>query len=201
MGMPADMQQVVAVSDAKSRPEHPWSYKWANPDDEDKMKEAMEDIAREALGLKVAKPAPVAKRASAKSRAKVAPPPEPPPLVGENFRVFELAYGSGATMVLSAHTDGPAKEQKFVTLVAQPDLYGNPLVVLKNVTDGSHLDETPRMRLVDAVDAQADNRGELLFELRGASQRQFALYRVMRGTAEKIFVTAGAEYGVAPGGE
>jgi hypothetical protein len=117
----------------------------------------------------------------------------------EKFRVFELAYGAGATMVLSAHTDGPPKEQKFVTIVAQPDLYGNPLVLLKNVTDGEHLDETPRMHLIDAVDALADNRGELLFELRGATQRQFALYRVLRGTAEKIFVTGGGEYGIAPG--
>ena len=48
-------------------------------------------------------------------------------------------------------------------------------------------------------DAMADNRGELLFELRGASQRQFALYRVLRGTAEKIFVTGGGEYGIVPG--
>jgi hypothetical protein len=102
-------------------------------------------------------------------------------------------------MVLSAHTDGPAKEQKFVTLIAQPDLYGDALVLLKNVTDGGHLDQTPRMRLVDAVDALADNRGELLFELRGATQRQFALYRVLRGSAEKIFVTGGGEFGVVPG--
>ena len=94
---------------------------------------------------------------------------------------------------------GLQKTQKFVTLIAQPDLYGNPLVLLKNVTDGAHLDETPRMHLVDAVDVLADNRGELLFELRGASQRQFALYRVLRGTAEKIFVTGGGEFGVAPG--
>ncbi len=50
MGLPTDMQQAVAVSDAKTRPEHPWSYTWANPDDEEKMKEAMEDIARQALG-------------------------------------------------------------------------------------------------------------------------------------------------------
>jgi hypothetical protein len=55
------------------------------------------------------------------------------------------------------------------------------------------------MRLVDAVDVLADNRGELLFELRGTTQRQFALYRVLRGTAEKIFVTGGGEFGVAPG--
>ena len=98
-------------------------------------------------------------------------------------------------MVLSAHTDGPPKLQKFVTLIAQPDLYGNVLLLFKNVTDGSHLDDTPRMRLVDAVDAMADNRGELLFELRGATQRQFALYRVLRGTAEKVFVSGGGQYG------
>jgi hypothetical protein len=110
-------------------------------------------------------------------------------LQGEEFKVFELAYGSGATMVLSAHTEGTGAEQKFVTLVAQPDLYGNIVVLLKNVTDGAHLDDNPRMRLIDAVDALADNRGELLFELRGATQRQFALYRVLRGQADKIFVS------------
>ena len=125
------------------------------------------------------------------------PPPAPAPLIDEQFRVFELAYGSGATLVLTAHTDAPRAQMKFVTLVAQPDLYGNALVLLKSVTDGAHLDETPRMRLVDAVDAMADNRGELLFELRGATQRQFALYRVLRGRAEKLFVSGGGEFGTA----
>ena len=124
-----------------------------------------------------------------KSTKPAPPPPPPAPLLDEQFRVFELAYGSGATLVLIAHTGGPPAQQKFVTLIAQPDLYGNVLVLLKNVTDGSHLDEKPRMRLIDAVDALADNRGELLFELRGATQRQFALYRVLRGQAEQLFVT------------
>jgi len=71
-------------------------------------------------------------------------------------------------------------------------------VLLKNVTDGAHLDETPRMKLVDAVDAMADNRGELLFEMRGQTQRQFALYRVLRGQAEKLFVSGGGELGAQP---
>jgi hypothetical protein len=118
------------------------------------------------------------------------PPPPPVPLVDEQFRVFELAYGSGATLVLSARTDGEGAQRKFVTLVAQPNLYGDVLVLLKSVTDAAHLDVTPRMRLVDAVDAMADNRGELLFELRGATQRQFALYRVLRGQADKLFSSA-----------
>ena len=198
MGFPPDLQQAVAVSDARTRPEHLWNYAWSNPDDEAKMKSSLEDIARDALGLNPPPPkaASAPKRAPTKKTAKPAPPPPPPaPLVDEQFRVFELAYGSGATLVLTAHTDGPAAQQKFVTLVAQPDLYGNVLVLLRNVTDGAHLDEKPRMRLVDAVDAMADNRGELLFELRGAPQRQFALYRVLRGQAEKLFVNGGGEFG------
>ena len=199
MGLPPNMQQAVAVSDAKTRPDHPWDYAWANPEDEAKMKSALEEIARDALGLKPPAPAPVPapKKPSARKSAKPAPPPPSPapaPLLDEQFRVFELAYGSGATLVLTARTDGSLAEQKFVTLVAQPDVYGNVLVLLKNVTDGAHLDEAPRMRLVDAVDAMADNRGELLFELRGNTLRQFALYRVLRGQAEKLFVTGGGEF-------
>jgi hypothetical protein len=197
MGLPAEMQQTVAVSDAKSRPEHPWTYAWSNPDDEARMKSALEEIARDALGL--SPPTPTPRRATpqraAHKAAKPLPPPEPLPLIDEHFRVFELAYGTGATLVLSARTDGPFAEQKFVTLIGQPDLYGNLRVLLKSVTDGVHLDETPRMRLVDAVDALADNRGELVFELRGATQRQFALYRILRGQAEKLFVTATGAFG------
>lgn len=192
IGLPPDMHQAVAVSDAKTRPEHLWTFSWANPDDEAKMKADMEDLARKALGIvqPPAAPAAKARTTAATRKAKPLPTAPPPvPLLDEQFRVFELAYGSGATMVLSAHTDGQGAQQKFVTIVGQPDLYGNVIVLLKNVTDAAHLDDTPRMRLVDAVDALADNRGELLFELRGATQRQFALYRVLRGQVDKLFVS------------
>jgi hypothetical protein len=200
MGLPDDMKQAVAVSDARNRPEHPWTYSWANPDDEMKMKEQMEDIARKALGI--VPPAPPAKtatahRSTAAKKVVTPPPAAAPSLESEQFRVFELAYGAGATMVLTAHSTGPLADQKFVTLIAQPDLYGNVLVLMKNVTDGTHLDETPRMRLVDAVDALADNRGELLFELRGDTNRQFVLYRILRGRADKLFTTFGGNFGSA----
>jgi hypothetical protein len=192
-GLPPDMHQEVAVSDLTDRPEHVWDYVWANPDDEAKMKAAMEDLARTALGLNPppapAKPAPKTKTTTTVHKPKPLTPPQPAPLVDEQFRVFELAYGSGATMVLSARTGDTGAQEKFVTLVGQPDLYGNVAVLIKNVTDAAHLDDTPRMRLVDAVDALADNRGDLLFELRGSTQRQFALYRVLRGDATRIFVS------------
>jgi hypothetical protein len=196
MGLPPDMQQAVAVSDAKSHPEHPWTFIWANPDDEAKMKSALEDMARDALGLNPPPPPPSLKKTTPRKNARPAPKPPPPaPLLDENFRAFELAYGSGATLVLTAHTDGPLAQQKFVALIAQPDLYGNLIVLLKYVAGGAHLDDTPRMRLVDAVDALADNRGELLFELRGQTQRQFALYRILRGQAEKLFTTGAGAFG------
>lgn len=106
--------------------------------------------------------------------------------------------GASATVQSQVKDDSSAPEngvlakpapQKFVTLIAQPDLYGGVLVLYKSVTDSAHLDETPRMRLIDAIDATADNRAELLFELRGDGQRQFALFRVLRGSAEQMFTT------------
>ncbi len=200
VGMPQQMHQMVAVSDVRNRPEHIWTFTWSNPDDELQLKAELEKTARTALGLNTPSPAPKLKSAHAKSRsaraaaAKAMPPPQPPPLVDEDFRVFQLAYGSSATMVLTAHTAGDLADEKFVTLIAQPDLYGNIQVLFKSVTDGRHLDVTPRMRLVDAVDALSDNRGELLFELRGRSQRLFALYRVYRGQVDKIFSTSGGYF-------
>ena len=176
------------------------------------MKAQLEDLARTALAITppaaTSKPHTAA-HAGAKgthqavthqpaAHAPLPPsdqPATPTSLQNEQFRVFELAYGAGATMVLTADTGGRLAQQKFVTLIAQPDLYGNVKVLLQNVTDGTHLDETPHMRLIDAVDVLADNRGELLFELRGNTQRTFAFYRVLRGRAEKLFAAGGGEYG------
>jgi len=82
MGLPADMHQAVAVSDAKNRPEHLWAYSWSNPDDEAKMKADLEDLARKVLGLTApaspAKPAPKRTAAATQKKAKPAPPPPPP---------------------------------------------------------------------------------------------------------------------------
>lgn len=193
MGLPPDMRQQVAVSDLNKIQDHPWDYTWANPDDALKMKTALEQIARKDLGLNQPPPPVTKSSRTSSTRHKAAPPPPSPapvPFEDEQFRVLELTYGSGATMVFSAHTKGAGGGEKFITLIAQPDLYGGVIVLYKNMTDAGHLDVTPRMRLVDAVDAEGDNRGELLFELRGKVQREFALFRVVRGQAAQIFVTS-----------
>ena len=175
-GLPPDMQQTVAVSDPRNRPAHSWTFRCANPDDESRMKAVLEEMARKALGMNPP------------------PPPQSAPILDESFRVFELARGSAATLVFSARATAPLNQQKYVTLIAQPDLYGNLLLLFSNVTDDARLDDLPRMILIDAVDALADNRGELLFELRGKTQRHFALYRINRGQAETFFATSPAEF-------
>jgi hypothetical protein len=110
-------------------------------------------------------------------------------LLEEQLTGYSLSYGGAATFVYHAHTGGLGPTLRFVTLVAQVNMQAEPEIALKNVTDAAHLDRTPRMRLVDAVDAEASNRASLLFELRAQNSRQFALYRVIGGQATQTFLT------------
>ena len=105
------------------------------------------------------------------------------------FKAYELTFSGGATLVYSAETLDKAGKTKYVTLIAQPDFNGVPKVLFKSVTDDGHLDVTPKMRLVDAVDARADNRGDLVFELRSMHDREFVIYRIASGQAQQVFTT------------
>lgn len=187
-GVPADMQQIAGISDPRTTESESYVYSWANPDDENKMKADLETIAAQA----VAPPAPAAEQPTTTThitRRRSTPPAAPklPDLTDVEFHAFGLSFGGGATMILSARTvDTPAK---YVTIVAQPDFYGKPQVLLKQVTSDNTLDVTPRLRLVDAVDTEGDGRADLLFELRGQTFRQFAIYRIAGGLATEAFVT------------
>jgi hypothetical protein len=57
------------------------------------------------------------------------------------------------------------------------------------VTSDDALDVSPRYHLVDAVDTAGNGRADLIFELRGQTYRQFAIYRIAGGTAAEAFVT------------
>lgn len=205
---PPDLQQMIAVSDAKTTEPRSWLYSWAHPEDAEKAKTALEEIARKVLAdadknsfgpaTATASGSNTPTKAAATRRkvtaAKTAAPETP--LTDEQFKAYELAYGSGATLVFSAKTgDGPT--EKYVTLIAQPDFYGEPQVRFKSVTKAADLDLTPRMRLVDAVDTDGDGRAELVFELRGKSDRQFAIYRVSGERALQSFSTGPLPYGTA----
>ncbi len=51
------------------------------------------------------------------------------------------------------------------------------------------LDIIPRMKLIDAVDTDDDNRAELIFALENKTGRQYAIYRVANNKVEQVFTT------------
>jgi hypothetical protein len=188
-GVPKDMSQIAGVSDDRNGDTPSWVFSWANPDDENKMKAALEAIAEKAIAPAAA-PAPVRSKATtpaARRKQHQAAQPAAPVLADEEFKAFSLSFGGGATMVLTARST--AAPVKYVTIVAEPDFYGQPKVLLQQVTSDNSLDVSPRYRLVDAVDTAGNGRADLIFELRGQTYRQFAIYRIAAGTATQAFVT------------
>jgi hypothetical protein len=201
---PANLEQMVAVSDAVKRPEHSFAYSWATPDDAAKMQSQLQDIALKAItkAITAQKTTPAKKTTStthastgtattAAHRATTVrkKPTSSLALTDIKFKAFELTYSGGATVVLTARTNEADATTHYVTVIAQPDIYGVPQVLFTQVTRADDLDTSPRLRLIDAVDAAADNRGELLFELRGSTTREFALYRVASGRVDQMIAT------------
>jgi len=216
-GVPPDLQQMAAISDPVSREEHPYAYPWPDPSEATRMQAAVEQLAIKAAltgGLSPSErigPAPAAAPAKpvnatpAKTASAHKAQPQQPhvALTDKDFRAYELSYNGGATLVLTAKaTIGPDKsgvtQEKYVTIIAQPDFNGDPQLRFQSVTDSKHLDITPRMKLIDAVDTNGDNRAELIFELMHTADRQFAIYTIRGLQAEQAFATESLPY-VTPG--
>jgi hypothetical protein len=248
MGIPKDMHQMVAVSDAKNRDPHPFARSWEDANEHAAILAKMQGFARAKLAEYGVVPgvtppsaiagSSVSPSASAgmstpdggppklrrgippKSDVTSAPIPAAPAagkktapakqsahtrthtrnakaagapvtLADEVLKGYTLSYGGAPTYVYMAHTVETGSVMRYVTVVAQDNGMGQLKVALASVTDAAHLDRTPWMRLVDAVDVEASNRASLLFELRSKNSRQFALYRVIAAKPDEIFVTGG----------
>ncbi|HEX5236423.1 MAG TPA: hypothetical protein VFW25_13970 [Silvibacterium sp.] len=198
-GTPVDLQQIAAVSDAATRQTHSYVYTWIDPEEEKKMQAALENIAEKM----VAESAPTTPSAAGKSHAtsagshagarshavsRRARKPALPALSDEQFKAFELSYGGGATVVFSA-TSGESDAARYVTLIAEPDFNGTPIILFRQITSERELNVIPRMKLIDAVDTNGDNRAELIFSLENQNGRRYAIYDVANNKAEQVFTT------------
>jgi len=193
-GLPVDLRQMVAVSDAANRPVHDFSRPWDDDAERATILSKMQGMAQAQLASYGGTPAPAVPastpgRPNSKLRRPVTPLKVATPLLEEQLKGYLLSYGDVPTFVYQAHTDGTGVALRYVTIVAQRDAQGELKPVLHAVTDATHLDRTARMRLVDAVDVEASNRASLLFELRGQTSRQFAVYRLLGMQADQIFLT------------
>jgi hypothetical protein len=196
VGMPVDLHQMVAVSDAVNRDPHEFTLAFDDATQRAAVLQKMQGMARAQLAAYKGVPAPaaaparaVAKVTTTTPRRTAAPAAASVALMDEELKAYTLSYGGAATYVYSAHTAGTGSALRYVTIVAQADGLGELKPAIQSVTDAAHLDRTPRMRFVDVVDVEASNRASLLFELRGQNARQFGLYRVIAAHSEQIFLT------------
>jgi hypothetical protein len=200
VGIPQNLHQMVAVSDAANRDTHAFTLEWEDAAQHAAVLSKMQAMAQaqlaayNATGTKPAAttPAPTVKKTTTTTtRTRRATSTTPPPvfLSDEELKAYTLSYGGAATYVYSAHTAGTGAALRYVTIVAQDNGLGELRPAIQSVTDAAHLDRTPLMRFVDVVDAEASNRASLLFELRSQNARQFGLYRVIASHSEQIFLT------------
>jgi hypothetical protein len=125
------------------------------------------------------------------------------------LRAFDLWGNSDPILIMSAEAHlpsasrSPAAKQSWkedatatapdsatsytITLVAKTDIYGNLRKLYSGVTDKYHLDVTPKLELIDAVDADGDGRGELLFRETSDAGTGYVIYRATADTLWKIF--------------
>ena len=193
----APVQWVPAISDAGGPDPRPFKFFWKEGEEEERRKQMLALAGDEVLaygnarakGMIVAKPPAGAKSGAPGRKAKVMP--VEPVFENVQFCGFDVWVNNQPVMILSAEAHVPpapgaatAPEAYSITLVARTDIYGNLRKLYSGVTDKFHLDVTPRLELIDAVDADGDGRGELLFRETSDGGSGFVIYRA---TADKLW--------------
>jgi hypothetical protein len=188
----ATVQTVTAISDAGGPDPRPYTYD-LKPAEEAIYRHKMLDLAAKLVKLAPGAgtpgkiPATAAKAASSAHGTAVsthASKAAKAQLEDVSLRIFDLSNSNEPVLVLSARTPVPpagaagAQVPLEITLVARTDLEGELQKVFFAQTDSRHLDVRPRMELVDAVDADGDGRGELLFRQTSDAGSAYAIYRV-----------------------
>jgi hypothetical protein len=212
-GMPPNLHQAVAISDAANREPHAFNREWDSSTDRAQTLAGFEALAAPRLANYIAlnkltpvaaakpasaggpafasapaaKPAPATSAAHARTKKAAAAPP--PTLADEHLSGYTLSYGGMPTFIYTVESPVADGGPVYLTLVAQRLPTGELQVALSSVTDATHLDRTPWMRPIDVVDPDWSHRASLLFELRAQTSRQFALYRLVSPQAEQTFVT------------
>ena len=193
----SDGQLIPAISDASGPPPHSMTFEWLKGEEGDRRTQVTA-MAKEQLQAYLA----------ARAKNKIVPQPahptatrhtikaEEPILENVQMVAYDLWNSNQPVIVFSAqahmppppagtaHSQTDAETQYSILLVAYPDIYNNLHKLYSGVTDKFHLDVTPRLDLIDAVDADGDGRGELLFRETSDAGTGWVVYRA---TADKLW--------------
>jgi hypothetical protein len=186
---PASIQLIPAISDADG-PE-PSSYAFSTKlEEEQQFRKKILALAAEAVRARDYQIATEGITASAQARTpKTVGARQQPTFENTQLRIFDLSSSNEPVLVLttSAHMPQRTEREYFVTLVAREDLNGDLYKAFSNVTDSQHLEVLQRMEFIDAVDADGDGRGELLFRQISDAGRAFSIYRVIGDQLYPLF--------------
>ncbi len=181
---PSDVQIIPAISDAAGPDPRPYTFD-TKPEELASYRTKMLDLAATQLSARVKEPQPASKT------ARTARTPAAKPAFDDvQLHIFDLSSSNEPVLVLSATTRvmttaaGLSDVPQEITLIARTNLEGELRKLFFSATDPRHLDETPRMELIDAVDADGDGRGELVFRRIFDSGSAYAIYRV---TADRLW--------------
>jgi hypothetical protein len=192
---------IPAISDAGGPDPRPYTYD-LKPVEEAIYRNKMLELASTQLLANAPKPAGGAvkkastgKASSGKAGGKSAAKLPSPTFESVSLRIFDLSSSNEPVLVLSAKAQLPlsitttgttesSAEPKEITLIARTNLEGELRKLFFAETDSRHLDVSPRMELIDAVDADGDGRGELLFRRTFDDGSAYAIYRV---TADRLW--------------
>lgn len=191
-------QLIPAISDAGGPDPRPYAYD-LKPDEEQKIRKKMLATASD-LVLARAKPGSVAPSSATRVAARPGAPAKhevtgPQPIFDNvQFHAFDLWNTNEPVFILSGQaqmakpratsTDVGSELTYYITLVVKEDIYGDLRKLNATLTDSLHLDQTPRLELIDAVDADGDGRGELLFRQISDAGAAWAVYRA---GADRLF--------------
>jgi hypothetical protein len=173
------VQFIPAISDSDGPDPRPYNYPM-KPEEEaaflKKMLAMADEEVRTRAELSGKTEEPKSKTAGKSVRAKSAPE-----FHDVQLHVYDLSNANEPVLVLTANaklSSAPDVEY-MVALVARQDIYGDLHKVFARTTDNQHLDVLPRHELIDAVDADGDGHGELLFRLNSEHASAFGVYRVV----------------------
>jgi hypothetical protein len=176
------IQVIPAISDAAGPDPRPYAYS-LKPDEEQTLRKKMLALAAEEVRTWAAQPEATGAHPAPRA-AKKAKPPQPT-FEDVQLHAFDLSNSNEPVLVLTAKARMPARPnaasdlQYIITLVARDDIYGDLHKAFASVTDSGHFDVLSRLELIDAVDADGDGRGELLFRQVSDAGSAFVLYRVI----------------------
>ena len=198
----APVDLVPAISDATGPEARSYAFTWIKGEEGDR-REQMVALAKQkvrayvaALAKATISPTAVTGQGARRgAAAKAAVKTKDPILDNVKMTSFDVWTINQPVMVFSAlahmppatgaaQADSDSALQYSVLMVAYPDTYNNLHPIYVGVTDKYHLDLTPRLELIDVVDADGDGRGEFLFREITDGGNGWVIYRA---TADKLW--------------